>query len=113
METRRELGFARRSADRFAARAAIGPVTPLLSLNILLLCAASLAGAQVTPEVERTVRTLYERGEWVGVIRAASEANELSKDLYLYPGLALAHLGRLDAAEKAFLHALQTYPIDP
>src|SRR5258708_2643796 len=113
METRRELGFARRSADRFAARAALGPVTPLLSLSILLLGAASLAGAQVKPEVERTVRTLHERGEWAGVIRAASEANELSKDLYLYQGLALAHLGRLDDAEKAFLHARQTYPGDP
>ncbi|HXI43850.1 MAG TPA: tetratricopeptide repeat protein, partial [Bryobacteraceae bacterium] len=64
-------------------------------------------------EVERTVQTLYEQGDWTGTIRAASEAHEHSKDLYLYQGLALARLNRLDEAEGVFLRARQAYPKDP
>jgi tetratricopeptide (TPR) repeat protein len=88
-------------------------VRPILSVSILLFCGTWLARAQATPEVERTVRTLYERGEWAGAIRAVSEANALSTELYLYQGLALARLGRLDEAESVFLHARQIYPNDP
>ena len=87
-------------------------MTSLLRLSILLSCGTWLASAQVSPELERTVRTLYERGEWAGVIRAASQANALSNDLYLYQGLSLAHLGRLDEAERVFVHARQIYPND-
>jgi len=72
-----------------------------------------LARAQATPEVERNVRTLYEQGDWAGAISAAYQANPLSKDLYLYQGLALARLGRLDEAERVFLRARRIYPDDP
>ena len=85
----------------------------ILSLSILLFCGTWSARAQASPEVERNVRTLYERGEWAGAISAVSEANALSKDLYLYQGLALARLGRLDEAERVFLRARQIYPDDP
>jgi hypothetical protein len=88
-------------------------VRSILSLSILLFSGTWSARAQATPEVERNVRTLYERGEWAGAISAVSEANALSKDLYLYQGLALARLGRLDEAERVFLRARQIYPDDP
>ena len=85
-------------------------MTPLLSLSLLLFSCISV---QATPEVEGAVRAMYERGDWTGAIRAASEANAPSKDLYLYQGLALARLDRLDEAEGLFLRARQIYPKDP
>src|SRR5262249_62354663 len=85
-------------------------VTSPLSFSILLVCGTCLVSAQATSEAERTVRALYERGEWAAAIHAVSEAKALSAELYLYQGLALARLGRLDEAEIVFLHARQTYP---
>src|SRR5207245_10194619 len=99
--------------DSPAATPAAGSVTSIVSVSILLFCGTCLVRAQTTPEVERNVRTLYERGEWAGALSAASKANPQSKDLYLYQGLALARLGRLDEAERVFLHARQIYPDDP
>jgi hypothetical protein len=87
-------------------------VRSFLSFSVLLFCGTWLARAQAKPEVERIVRTLYERGDWADAIRVASEANGLSTELYLYKGLALARLGRLDEAERVFLHARQIYPDD-
>lgn len=84
----------------------------LPSLCTLLLCGAWLAHAQATPDVEQTVRTLYERGAWAETIRAVSEANTPSRDLDLYQGLALARLDRIDEAERVFQRARKIYPND-
>jgi hypothetical protein len=84
----------------------------LVRFSALLFCGISLARAQAVPDVERTVRSLYEQGKWADAVRVVSAVNTLSPDLYLYQGLALARLGRLDEAEKVFLHARQIYPAD-
>lgn len=87
-------------------------MTSVLSFSLLLFCGTWLARAQATPQPESMVRALYESGEWAEAIRVVSETNTLSADLYLYQGLALARLGRLDEAERVFLHARQIYPDD-
>ncbi len=88
-------------------------MTSLLSLSILLFCGTWLPSEQPAPDVERAVRTLYERGDWTGALRVASEARTPSKDVLLYQGLSLARLDRLDEAENVFLRARRTYPGDP
>src|SRR6266849_7439339 len=113
MEAYRELGSARGAAYRSTARSPTGPVTAfLVRFSVLLFCGISLARAQAAPDVERTVRSLYEQGKWADAVRMVSAVNSLSPDLYLYQGLALARLGRLDEAEKVFQRARQIYPDD-
>ena len=86
---------------------------PLHPLMVGAFSAIALATGQATQEIDRQVRTLYEHGEWAEAARLATQPDGHSADLDLYRGLALARLGKLDAAEQAFLDGQRTHPADP
>jgi tetratricopeptide (TPR) repeat protein len=58
-------------------------------------------------------KTLYEAGDWDGVVRAVAQSPDTPADLLLYRGLALAHLQRWEEAKAAFAAGREKTPDDP
>lgn len=59
------------------------------------------------------IKTLYEAGNWDGVVRVVADSPDESADLLLYRGLALAHLQRWEEAKAAFEAGREKAPGDP
>lgn len=86
---------------------------------ILLLLLLQTAHAQAPssssvtgPSATQRVQKLYDSAQWNAVLRAVPHAAGEPADLVLYRGLALAQLGRLDAAEHTFRAGFAAYPRD-
>jgi len=58
------------------------------------------------------IKTLYEAGNWDGVVRAVADSPDESADLLLYRGLALAHLQQWEEAKAAFEAGREKAPGD-
>src|SRR5258708_31110483 len=100
-----------RAVDR-AGRAAKGRL--ILVLLLLFLPARVLAQA-ADPAAEKLseIKTLYEAGNWDGVVRAVAQSPDEPAGLLLYRGLALARLERLEEAKAAFSAGRAKAPGDP
>ena len=59
------------------------------------------------------IKTLYEAGNWDGVVRAVADSPDESAGLLLYRGLALAHFQQWEEAKAAFEAGREKAPGDP
>jgi len=88
-----------------------------LLLVLVLLHNASaqtlpVSGSKANSDKVQQVKRLYDTAQWDAVVQAVPHATGEPADLALYRGLALAQLGRLDAAEHAFRTGLAACPQD-
>ncbi|MGO8719118.1 MAG: tetratricopeptide repeat protein [Acidobacteriaceae bacterium] len=82
---------------------------------LLLLLLAGYAAAQsnaTAGEKAARVQALYDAGRWEDVVRAVPESPTEPAGLELDRGLALAQLGRFEAAERTFQAGLAGHPRD-
>src|SRR5260221_6647212 len=86
----------------------------ILVLLLLFLPARVLAQA-ADPAAEKLseIKTLYEAGNWDGVVRAVAQSPDEPAGLLLYRGLALARLERWEEAKAAFSAGRERAPGDP
>ena len=87
----------------------------LIFLLLLLFLPIRVSAQAGDPAAERLseIKTLYEAGNWDGVVRAAAQSPDQPADLFLYRGLALARLERWDEAKAAFSAGREKAPGDP
>jgi tetratricopeptide (TPR) repeat protein len=104
MERHRALDAAGRAAKR-----------RLIFLLLLLFLPTRVLAQAADPAAEKLseIKTLYEAGNWDGVVRAVAQSPEEPADLLLYRGLALARLERWEEAKAAFSAGREKAPGGP
>ncbi|MHB8302159.1 MAG: tetratricopeptide repeat protein [Acidobacteriaceae bacterium] len=83
---------------------------PLVLLLLFLLPAALAQTPSPQKAAIHQVKKLYDAGQWQQVVRAVPRSADEAAEMELYRGLALAHLGRLDRAERTFRTGLAGHP---
>ena len=104
MERHRALDAAGRAAKR-----------RLILVLLLLFLPARVLAQAADPAAEKLseIKTLYEAGNWDGVVRAVAQSPDEPAGLLLYRGLALARLERWEEAKAAFSAGREKAPGDP
>jgi tetratricopeptide (TPR) repeat protein len=104
MERHRALDAAGRAAKR-----------RLILVLLLLFLPTRVLAQAADPAAEKLseIKTLYEAGNWDGVVRAVAQSPDEPAGLLLYRGLALARLERWEEAKAAFSAGREKAPGDP
>ncbi len=104
MERHRALDAAGRAAKR-----------RLILVLLLLFLPARVLAQAADPAAEKLseIKTLYEAGNWDGVVRTVAQSPDEPAGLLLYRGLALARLERWEEAKAAFSAGWEKAPGDP
>jgi tetratricopeptide (TPR) repeat protein len=98
-----------------AGTASIRRTLILIATLLLLLISFAASTAQTVPPSERLAeqaRQLLAEQRWQEIVRLGESAVEPSADLDFYYGAALAQLGRIEEARKAFTAGARLQPND-